>query len=459
MKSARNSHPPSTINHHPSSLSSVELVSTGSELLSGRTVNTHAQTLADKIRPFGLRLTRDTTVGDDLAAIADCVRGALARVDIVFVSGGLGGTSDDLTRDALIQIVGGQLVQYPEALAALEKRYAAMGRPVTDIARRQTLILDRGEGLLNPVGLAPGMAIQIPVTLVGGVSNPAGENILLRGVGNPAHKAGTARKTIFVLPGPPREFTGVLESGVFPRLGKMGLPVFQALENLLECTGLGETEIAERLEKIGLPTPEIEVGYCAAMGQIEVRLATSPAHAKLLEEKTAAAHAALGAAVYAESRISLEEAVGRLLAVQRKTLATAESCTGGLIGHRLTQIAGSSAYFLGGVIAYSNESKVRDLGVSGALIEKHGAVSEEVARAMAEGVRARFGADFGLAVTGIAGPEGGSAAKPVGTVWFALADANGTLAKHRCFPTIRENVKLWSSQQALDLLRRRLQGV
>jgi nicotinamide-nucleotide amidase len=155
----------------------------------------------------------------------------------------------------------------------------------------------------------------------------------------------------------------------------------------------------------------------------------------------------------------LEEAVGRLLAVQRKTLATAESCTGGLIGHRLTQIAGSSAYFLGGVIAYSNESKVRDLGVSGALIEKHGAVSEEVARAMAEGVRARFGADFGLAVTGIAGPEGGSAAKPVGTVWFALADANGTLAKHRCFPTIRENVKLWSSQQALDLLRRRLQGV
>jgi nicotinamide-nucleotide amidase len=155
----------------------------------------------------------------------------------------------------------------------------------------------------------------------------------------------------------------------------------------------------------------------------------------------------------------LEEAVGRLLAVQRKTLATAESCTGGLIGHRLTQIAGSSAYFFGGVIAYSNESKIRDLGVSSALIEKHGAVSEEVARAMAEGVRARFGADFGLAVTGIAGPEGGSAAKPVGTVWFALADASGTLAKHRCFPTIRENVKLWSSQQALDLLRRRLQGV
>ncbi len=420
--------------------SDVELVSTGSELLSGRTVNTHAQTLADKIRPFGLRLTRDTTVGDDLAAIADCVRSALARVDIVFVSGGLGGTSDDLTRDALIQIVGGGLVQYPAALAALERRYAAMGRPVTDVARRQTLILDRGEGLLNPVGLAPGMAIELSAALVGGVSNPA-------------------KKMIFVLPGPPREFVGVLEKEIFPRLGKMGLPVFQALENLLECTGLGETEIAERLEKIGLPTPEIEVGYCAAMGQIEVRLTVAPEHAALLAEKTPAARAALGAAVYAESRIGLEEAVGRLLAVQKKTLATAESCTGGLIGHRLTQIPGSSAYFLGGVIAYANASKVRDLAVPQALIEKHGAVSEEVARAMAEGVRARFGADFGLATTGIAGPEGGSAAKPVGTVWFALAAAAGTSAKHRCFPTTRENVKLWSSQLALDLLRRRLQGV
>ncbi|MCX7005829.1 MAG: CinA family nicotinamide mononucleotide deamidase-related protein [Kiritimatiellaeota bacterium] len=408
---------------------SVELVTTGSELLSGRTVNTHAQTLADKLHPFGLKLLRDTTVTDDLAAITDSVRGALERVDIVFVSGGLGGTSDDITRDALAQIVGGKLVQYPEALAALEKRYAAMGRPVTDVARRQTLILECGEGLLNPVGIAPGMAIPL------------------------------GAKMIFVLPGPPREFLGVLETGVFPRLGKMGLPVFQALENLLECTGLGETEIAERLEQIGLPTPEIEVGYCAAMGQIEVRLAAAPANAAFLEEKTAAVRAALGAAIYAEMRIGLEEAVGRLLAAQKKTMAVAESCTGGLIGHRLTTIAGSSVYFLGGVICYSNDSKVRDLAVPRELIEKHGAVSEEVARAMAEGVRARFGADFGIAVTGIAGPDGGTPAKPVGTVWLAVADASGTVAKHRCFPTTRENVKLWSSQQALDLLRRRLQGV
>ena len=425
--------------HFPLS-TSVELVSTGSELLSGRTVNTHAQTLADKLRPFGLRLARDTTVPDDLAAIVDAARSALSRVDLVFVSGGLGGTSDDLTHEALVQIVGGKLVLHPESLAALEKRYAAMGRPVTDVARRQVQILECGEGLLNPVGIAPGMAIQISASLVGGVSNPA-------------------KKTIFVLPGPPREFIAVLETGVFPRLGKMGLPVFQALEKVLMCTGLGETEIAERLEQIGLPTPEIEVGYCAAMGQIEVRLATTPEYAALLEEKVAAARAALDASIFAETRIGLEEAVGRLLAVQKKTLAVAESCTGGLIGHRLTQIAGSSTYFLGGVIAYSDESKIRDLAVPREAIGRHGAVSEEVARAMASGVRGRFGADFGLAITGIAGPDGGTAAKPVGTVWCALVDATSTIAKQRCFPTTRENVKLWSSQQALDLLRRRLQGV
>lgn len=408
---------------------SVELVTTGSELLSGRTVNTHAQTLAEKLRPLGLRLMRDTTVTDDLATIADAVRGALSRVDLVFVSGGLGGTSDDITREALVQVVGGGLVLHPASLESLEQRYAAMNRPVTEVARRQVLILERGEGLLNPAGIAPGMII------------PQGH------------------KTIFVLPGPPREFAAVLLTGILPRLGRMGLPLAQNLEKLLECTGLGETEIAERLEKIGLPTPEIEVGYCAALGQIEVRLAAAPEHAALLEEKTAAVRAVLGAAIYAETRISMEATIGQLLTARKATLAVAESCTGGLVGHRLTQIAGSSAYFLGGVIAYANASKMRDLNVPSELLGRHGAVSEEVARAMAEGVRARFGADFGIAVTGIAGPDGGTAAKPVGTVWLALADAAGTIAKLRCFPTTRENVKLWSSQQALDLLRRRLQGL
>ncbi|TAN37181.1 MAG: nicotinamide-nucleotide amidohydrolase family protein [Verrucomicrobia bacterium] len=430
--------------------SSVELVTTGSELLSGRTVNTHAQTLAQKLHPLGLRLTRDTTVPDDLASIEEAVRAALARVDIVFVSGGLGGTSDDITRDALARIVGGKLVLHAESLAAMEQRYAAMGRPVTEVARRQVMVLERGEGLLNPAGIAPGMMIPVSASLVGGTSKSR-----VRAQKLPP----TKQKMMFVLPGPPREFIGVLETGVFPRLGKMKLPVFQALEKMLMCTGLGETEIAERLEKIGLPTPEIAVGYCAGSGQVEVRLEAAPEHAKSLEAQIVAVRTALGPAIFAEERIGLEEAVGRRLAARKKTVAVAESCTGGLIGHRLTQVAGSSKYFPGGVIAYSNESKIRDLGVPRELIERHGAVSEEVARAMAEGVRARFGTDFGVAVTGIAGPEGGTTAKPIGTVWIALADTAGTVAKLRCFPTTRENVKLWSSQQALDLLRRRLEEI
>lgn len=416
--------PPSTL-HFPLS-TCVELVSTGSELLSGRTVNTHAQTLANKIRPFGLRLTRDTTVPDDLAAIEEAVRGALTRVDMVFVSGGLGGTSDDLTREALGRITGAQPVIHAGSLAAMEKRYVRMGRPVTAVAKRQTQILTGSVGLLNPAGIAPGMMLQ--------------------------HTG----KIIFVLPGPPPEFVGVMESGIFPKLRELGLPISQTLEQLFMCTGLGETEIAERLEKIGLPTPEIEVGYCAHAGQTEVRLAAAPGQAVLLEQQAAAVRTALGMAVFAEERITLEEAVGRRLAARKQTLAVAESCTGGLVGHRLTQIAGSSAYFLGGIIAYSNASKIRELGVAGELIERQGAVSEEVAHAMANGVRTRFSADYGLAITGIAGPEGGTAEKPVGTVWVAVADASGTVAQLRQFTSVRETIKQWSSQLALDLLRRRL---
>ena len=446
-------------------MSSVELVTTGSELLSGRTVNTHAQTLAAALRPLGLRLLRDTTVTDDLAAIADAVRSALSRVDLVFVSGGLGGTSDDITREALVQVVGGGLVLHPSSLASLEQRYAVMNRPVTEVARRQVLILDCGEGLLNPAGIAPGMVIQFQdwrATRCRGRDETGRDGARPSSAGTNAREQKlppTNLKTIFVLPGPPREFAAVLLTGILPKLRTMGLPAVQNLERLLECTGLGETEIAERLEKIGLPTPEIEVGYCAALGQIEVRLAAAPEHAALLEEKTAAVRAVLGAAIYAETRISMEATVGHLLAVRKATLAVAESCTGGLVGHRLTQISGSSTYFLGGVIAYSNASKMRDLNVPREALDRHGAVSEEVARAMAEGVRARFGTDYGVAITGIAGPDGGTAAKPVGTVWLAVADAAGTVAKLRCFPTTRENVKLWSSQQALDLLRRRLQGL
>ena len=425
-----------------------ELISTGSELLSGRTVNTHAQALAERFQPLGLRLVRDTTVPDDRAAIVDAVRGALARVNLVFVSGGLGATSDDITREALGQLLGRKLVQHEPSLAAMAKRYAAMGRPLSDVSKQQSLIVDGSEGLLNPAGIAPGMMIEVPWPLKHG-----------RGAGSPAHEEDrSAHKTIFVLPGPPREFLGVLEKHIVPRLGRLYGPTFQALEKVFMVCGLGESDIAERLEKIGLPVPGLEVGYCARPGETEVRLIAAPRDAALLETHAAAVRQALGETIFAEERRPMEEVVGRLLAAQHKTLAVAESCTGGLLGHRLTQVSGSSAYFLGGVIAYANAAKIRDLAVPHERLEQYGAVSEPVARAMAAGVRARFGADYGLAITGIAGPDGGTPDKPVGTVWLAVADAAGAVALTRRFPNAREVVKFWSSQLALDLLRRRLLG-
>ena len=426
---------------------SVELVSTGSELLSGRTVNTHAQTLAEKLRPLGLELVRDTTVPDNLDQIQEAVFSALCRVDLVFVSGGLGATSDDITRDALSRLLDRPLVTHPPSLDAMIRRYAGMGRAVTAVARRQTLILAGSEGLLNPVGIAPGMMIQIPA--------PAGGTSGSRGRGQ---EPSPAQKTLFVLPGPPREFVGVLEAHGVPLLGQRRGTVAPRLEKVFMVCGLGESEVAERLEGAGLPAPGIEVGYCARPGETEVRLLAAVAQAPALEADARAVRQALGETIFAEARIDMEDAVGRLLAERKQTLAVAESCTGGLIGHRLTQVAGSSAYFLGGVIAYANESKIRDLAVPREAIARHGAVSEAVVRAMAGGVRARFGADFGLAVTGLAGPAGGTAEKPVGTVWLAVADAAGTVAQSRCFPGVRDTIKLWSSQLALDLLRRRLQA-
>ena len=431
------SSPSALITHDASLLTSVELVSTGSELLSGRTINTHAQALADQLGPLGLQLVRDTTVPDDAEQIREAVFSALCRVDIVFVSGGLGATSDDITRDVLGHLLDRSLVLHQPSLDNMARRYAAMGRVVTPIAQRQALILAGSEGLLNPVGIAPGMALELP----------APDN-------GPA-----AAKRLFVLPGPPREFLGVLQTQILPRLAQRLGAAARRLEKVFMVCGLGESEVAERLEGLTLKTPGLEVGYCAHPGEVEVRLLAAPAAAAALEADAAAVRQVLGAAVFAETRCELEDAVGQLLATRRQTVAVAESCTGGLIGHRLTQVAGSSAYFLGGVIAYANASKVRDLEVPPAALEQHGAVSAEVARAMAAGVRARFGADVGLAVTGVAGPAGGTAEKPVGTVWLAVADAAGVVVQQRRFPGDRKAVKNWTSQVALDLLRRRLQGL
>ena len=406
----------------------VELVSTGLELLTGRTVNTHAHTLARQLAPLGLRLLRDTTVPDDREVIRQAVAEALQRVDLVVVSGGLGPTSDDLTREAVADLTGVGLVMHEPSRQAIRDRYARVGRVLNDSVERHALVLEGAEVMMNPVGLAPG------------------EDIRFQG------------QHIFLLPGPPHEFEAILAEHLVPRLAGLAPAPPQEMRMFQIC-GIGESDLISRLGGNDFPGAGLEVAYCAGLGRVEVRLWGSPEKRADLDRVAGQLRAVAGPCVFAERPALMEEVVAEQLTGFGLTLATAESCTGGLVAHRLTNIAGSSAWFRGGMVAYANEAKVRDLGVSESILQTDGAVSAAVARAMAEGVRARFGTDLGLGITGIAGPGGGTAQKPVGLVFCAVADARGTDVKEHRFNGRRAIIKEWSAQMALDLVRRRLAGL
>lgn len=407
-----------------------ELVATGVELLNGRSVNTHARRLGEALGTRGISLARETTVPDDRAVIAGALREAMDRVPVVFVTGGLGPTCDDVTREALSDVLGRPEVEDAPTVEVLRARCESRGGALTPSRRRQARVLAGAEVLANAVGAAPGMRIEAP----GG-------------------------KTIFVLPGPPPEFEAVLESGVLPRLAAL-FPMLRPLPTrVFMVCGAGESDIVERLERSGFDAGPLSLAYCAAPGALEVRLDGRPGQEDEVRTRGDRLREILGADVYAGTREDLAGVVGRLLKERGYRLATAESCTGGLLGQRITAVAGSSSWYLGGVVAYANEVKVHMLNVPADVIRNRGAVSEEVARSMAAGARRRFGADVALATTGIAGPDGGTEDKPVGTVWMALADAAGTAACVRRFPGDRDMIRAWSAQHALDLLRRRLQGL
>jgi nicotinamide-nucleotide amidase len=372
----------------------IELVSTGLELLTGRTINTHAHTLARHLAPLGLRLLRDTTVPDDLPVIRQAVAEALQRVDVVVVSGGLGPTSDDLTREAVAELAGVGLVMHEPSRQAICERYARTGRVLNDSVERHALVLEGAEVLMNPVGLAPG------------------EDIHLNG------------QRIFLLPGPPHEFEAILTEHVVPRLAHFA-PEAPPEMRMFQVCGMGESDLISRLGGDLFPGPGLEVAYCASIGRVEVRLWGPRENREQLDRVAAHFRTVAGPHLYAERPIALEEVVAELLLARQLTVATAESCTGGLVSHRLTNVAGSSAWFQGGVVAYADAAKVRDLGVAGDLLRVEGAVSGPVARQMAEGVRRRFGTDLGVGITGIAGPGGGSEQKPVGLVFVAVRGCPG----------------------------------
>ena len=410
-----------------SSYSHAELISTGAELLSGRSVNTHARLLGERLGRLGIELKRDTTISDDSLTIQRVLQEALQRVDLIIISGGLGPTNDDLTREAVADVLGRSVVSDEASLRALRERMRRAGRPLNPARERQARIVEGAMALSNAVGLAPGQRLE--------------------------HEG----RAIFLLPGPPAEFEAVLDEHVIPWLTEQRGGAAALRERVLSVCGLAEADIVQRFEGANFPPAGIVTAYCAAAGRVEVRLHPEPhTDDEALDAAAECAAELLGDAVFARERIELEALVGRLLSERGQTLATAESCTGGLIGERMTSVSGSSSYYLGGIISYADDVKVAELGVDSDVLAREGAVSEAVVRQMAEGVRSRFGADYGLAVTGIAGPEGGTEAKPVGLVHIAVAHAGGVTAERHVFPGNRATIRAWTCRKALMLLFRQL---
>ncbi len=374
-----------------------------------------------------------SSVCDEPADMRDAFLRAAERSDVVLVSGGLGPTRDDLTVEVLAQTFGRKLVLHEPTLRQIEAFFARLGREMAPSNAKQALVPEGAEVLPNPVGTAPGCMLE----------------------------AGGA--VFFCMPGVPRELYRMMEEQVAPRIAaRRGAPAEVMRAALLRTFGLGESNLEDTLKDVARE-PGVVLGFRTAFPDNFLRpvvRAPSAAEAEAkLERLCQAIEERLGALVYTRGEEPLEAVVGRMLAERGLTLAVAESCTGGLIAGRITAVAGSSRYFRGGVVAYANEAKRDLLGVPEALLREHGAVSAPVARAMAEGARARFGADLALATTGISGPDGGTPEKPVGLVWIAFASPEGVEAEQMIFPFDRERHRTITSQTALDWVRRALLGL
>jgi nicotinamide-nucleotide amidase len=408
----------------------VEIIAVGSELLTPDFQDTNSLRLAAGLNAIGLGVSFKTTVGDDEPDLALVLRTALRRSRLVLCMGGLGPTEDDRTRETLAKVLGRKLVFNASVRDRIRERFRRRGWPMAATNLKQCYVIDGAEVLENPNGTAPGQWLE------------------------------TGGRMIALLPGPPHEILPMFEKDVLPRLARLGQGL--TIRRVLRLTGLGESSMEAKLKGFYKMVPkDVTVTTLAAFGDLSVRLAYSGPGPKeaadgRLDVLERALLRALGPWTYSRSGESLEAVVGSLLRGRGLTIACAESCTGGLIGHRLTEIPGSSDYFLESAVVYSNRAKVRRLGVPAALIERHGAVSAPVARAMAEGIRRTSGADLGLAVTGVAGPGGGTPRKPVGLVYVALARQRGTAVVRSLFAGGRSQVKFQSSQKALDLVRKAL---
>ncbi len=416
------------------SVMNIEIVNTGSELMLGRVLNTHQQWLCRRLADLGHVVTRQVAIADTGSAIQTAVREALSRADLVITTGGLGPTSDDITRELIAELLGKKLVANQEVLAHIENFFLKRGRPRPAKTTVETLVPEGALVFLNPTGTAPGLAIEI---------------------GNRKSEIENS-KWLVMLPGPPRELRPMFDASVVPLLKREFADKIFICHTLL-TTGIGESRVQEMVEADlqSLVSRGLEVGYCARPGAVDVRLvASGVAAAKLVSEAEAVVQKNLGENIFGADDEEIEQVVVKLLAQRKKTLALAESCTGGLIASRLTDVPGASEIFLGGVVSYANAAKEKFLGVRAETLAVHGAVSEAVACEMAVGTREKFGSDFALAITGIAGPSGGTAGKPVGTVFVALATSQGVEVKKFLNVWDRTTFKQVTATQALEWLRR-----
>jgi nicotinamide-nucleotide amidase len=419
----------------------VELINTGSELMLGRVLNTHQQWLCRQLADLDCVVSRQTAVADTAKEIEQAVRESLTRADLVITTGGLGPTSDDLTRTAIARMLGKEMKEDAVVLAQIQKYFAQRNRPMPERTREEALVPEGALVLPNPNGTAPGLAVEVRPD-----QSRSGNNV----------------GWLIMLPGPPRELRPIFANHVVPLVKRLFPSKEPFICRTFRTAGLGESVVQQKIEHPlrSLVEAGLELGYCARPGQVDVRLVSRGINAeKLTAEATVILRAQLGADIYGQEDETIEAVIVRLLTARRQTLALAESCTGGCIAHRLTNVPGASAVLFGSFVTYSDEMKRKLLGVRAETLALHGAVSEEVAREMAEDARRVTESDYAISVTGIAGPDGGTPEKPVGTVFIALASLRETRVSKMFNPWDRLTFKEVTTQQALNQLRLRLESL
>ena len=404
----------------------VELLTVGSELLSGATLNTNAVELARRLAGLGLPCRRQLAVSDDPVHLREALQEALGRARLLVITGGLGPTFDDRTVDAIAAVTGRPLVWRPDIARRVRRFYSRRRRRLQQAALRQARVPRGAEPLPNPIGTAPGIWLPLPSAI------------------------------LVALPGVPAEMRAMWDRSVAPRLRR--LPGRQlAITRTLRTAGMVELSIEAVLRRLRLPRT-VDIGLYPNLRMVDVRITATRGASRTVAHVEAALRRGLGAAVYGTGDETLEGVIGALLLRRRATVAVAESCTGGGVADRLTNVPGSSRYFVGGVIAYANRLKLQPLGVTERTLQRWGAVSAPTARRMAEGIRRVAAADVSVAITGIAGPSGGTARKPVGLVYVAVADWRGAAVQRHRFFGDRAAIKAQAAQAALDALRLRLIG-